>query len=166
MKTVYPTSNSWGESPHGVGKPFTQRAIIRTFQTFGGFASGIGVHYSPSAIVDPKHQKYANSLVVGQRMPPQIFVRAADMRPIEIQDLIPADVRFKLLFFVGRVTETRNAELNSLAEKLSKPSSFLHKYSPDGNIATVFDIISITADKKESPNYLFVPAFFRPHWSK
>ena len=130
--------------------------------------SGIGICYSPSTVVDPKHQKCAENLIIGQRMPPQIFLRAADIRPIEIQDLLPSNVRFKVLIFVGNLTETRVAELKLLAEELSKPSSFLHKYSPDGNFSTVFDIITITAGKKGdiAYNYLLVPAFFRPHWSK
>jgi len=65
--------------------------------TFAEFTSGIGVHYSPSTIVDPKHQKYAENLIIGKRILPQIFVRAADMCPVDIQDMLPADVRFKVL---------------------------------------------------------------------
>lgn len=141
-------------------------SFIRAFQTFGGFTSGTSVHYSPSAIVDPKYQKYAENLVIGQRMLPQIFIRAADVRPIDIQDLLPSDVRFKMLFFVGNLTEARITELNLLAEELSKPSSVLRKYSTDGNISSVFEIITITAGNKEDINYLLVPAFFRPHWTK
>ncbi|KAF8126082.1 FAD binding domain-containing protein [Boletus edulis] len=140
--------------------------FLRAFQTFGGFTSGIGVHYSPSAIVDPKHQQCAENLIIGQRMVPQIFVRAADCRPIEIQDLLPADIRFKLLFFVGHLTETRVTELNALAEELRNPSSFFVKYSPDGNVSTVFDVITIAAGDKGDTNYLLVPAFFRPHWTR
>lgn len=99
-------------------------------------------------------------------MLPQIFVRAADMRPIELQDLLPADVRFKVLFFVGNLTETRVTELNLLAEELNNPSSVLRKYSTNGNVATVFDMITITAGNKDNINYTLVPAFFRPHWTK
>ncbi|KAG9313143.1 putative monooxygenase [Chiua virens] len=139
---------------------------IAVNQLYGGFVSGIGVHYSPSAIVNPKPQRCAKNLVVGERMLPQVFVRAADTRPIDIHDMLPADIRFKILFFVGHLTEAKVFELNSLAEKLSKPSSFLHKYNADGNISTVFDIITITSGTKESINYLTVPAIFCPHWSK
>ena len=99
-------------------------------------------------------------------MLPHIFVRAADIRPVDIQDSLPADARFKVLFFVGNLTETRVAELNLFAEELSKPSSFLQKYGADGNISTVFDIITIAAGKKEDINFFLVPVFFRPHWSK
>jgi len=99
-------------------------------------------------------------------MLPQIFVRAADIRPIDIQDMLPADVRFKVLFFVGNLTETRASELKLLAEESNKPSSVFRKYSLDGNISTVFDIITITAGTKDDTNYLSVPAFFRSHWTK
>ncbi|KAI9464680.1 FAD binding domain-containing protein [Boletus coccyginus] len=134
--------------------------------TFAEFESGIGVHYSPSAIVDPKHQKCTENLIVGKRMLPQIFIRAADIRPVDIQDMLPADVRFKVLCFVGNLTETRVAELMLLAEELSKPSSVFHKYSADGNISTIFDIITIIAGTKDDTNYLVVPSFFRAHWTK
>ncbi|KAG6381746.1 putative phenol hydroxylase [Boletus reticuloceps] len=140
--------------------------FLRAFQTFGGFTSGTGVHYLPSAIVDPKHQQCAEKLVIGQRMLPQIFVRAADIRPMELQDLLPSDVRFKVLLFPGYLTKARVGELGLLAEELSKPSSFLKKYSHDGNVSTVFDIITIAAGSKEDINYLHVPQFFRPHWTK
>ncbi|KAG9313141.1 putative monooxygenase [Chiua virens] len=156
------------------GKPRTEEnqdgisheQFLRAFQTFGGFTSGIGVHYPPSVIVNSKHQKCAENLVIGERMLPHVFVHAANIRPINIQDMLPADVRFKVLFFVGHLTETKIAELNSLEEKLNKSASFLHKCSADGNISTVFDIITITAGAKETINYLAVPAIFRPHWSK
>ncbi|KAF8435468.1 FAD binding domain-containing protein [Boletus edulis BED1] len=138
----------------------------RVFQKFSDFMTGIRVHYFPSAIVDPKHQKCAQNLIIGQRMLPQTFVRAADIRPVEIQDLLPSDVRFKVLVFVGYLTGARVSELKLFAEELNKSSSFLRKYSPDGNISVVFDITTITAGKKEDIDYLLVPAFFRPHWTK
>ncbi|KAN0088244.1 FAD binding domain containing protein [Tylopilus felleus] len=127
------------------------------------FSSGLAVQYSPSMIVDFKHQQHAKKLIIGQRMLPYIFVRAADICPVNIHDLLPADVRFKVVFFVGHLTETRVAELKLLAEELS---SFLRKYSVDGNVSTVFDIITVTAGKKEDMNYLLLPIFFRPHWKK
>ena len=96
-------------------------------------------------------------------MLPYIFVRSADICPVNIHDLLPADVRFKVVFFVGHLIETRVAELKLLAEELS---SFLRKYSVDGNVSTVFDIITVTAGKKEDMNYLLLPIFFRPHWKK
>ncbi|KAG9313169.1 putative monooxygenase [Chiua virens] len=147
-----------GAAPRGPPAAVSQR--------FAQFASGIGVHYSQSAIVNTKYQRCAKNLVIGERMLPEIFVRSANIVPINIHDMLPADIRFKVLFFVGHLTKTKIAELNSFAEELSKPTSFLHKYSVDGNISTVFDIITIVAGTKENVNYLMVPAILRPHWSK
>ncbi|KAH7890912.1 FAD binding domain-containing protein [Phlebopus sp. FC_14] len=156
------------------GKPVTidnqdgvsHEQLLRAFQTFGGFTSGIGVHYAPSAIVDVKHQKCAQNLIIGQRMLPQIFVRAADARPLDIQDVLPADVRFKVLIFAGHVTETQVTHLNLLAEQLDKPSSFLRKYPAHGNFSSIFDIVTIIAGKKEDVDYNIVPMLLRLHWSK
>jgi len=159
--TLFSGKPRTAENEHGV----SHEEFSRAFQTFGGFTSGIGVHYPPSIIVDSKHQKCAEKLVVGQRLPPQMFVRAADIRPMEMQDLLPADVRFKVLFFVGHLAEARVAELKLFAEELSKPSSFFQRYSA-GDISTVFDVLTIVAGKKDAINYLLVPPFLRPHWTK
>lgn len=81
-------------------------------------------------IVNAKHQSCAENLIVGQRMLPQVFVRAADARPVEIHDLLPADTRFKILIFLGSMAEeSRLAEINALADELSSPTGFLRKYS-------------------------------------
>jgi phenol 2-monooxygenase len=99
-------------------------------------------------------------------MLPQIFVRAADALPVEIQDMLPADVRFKVLIFTGILTDTQIANVNSLAVQLRKPSSFLQKYAAHGNVSSVFDITTIIAGRKEEASFLDVPLLFRPHWSK
>lgn len=140
--------------------------FLKAFQTFGGFTSGIGVHYSPSVIVNTKHQKCAKNLIIGERMLPQVFVRAADTRPVEIQDLLPADTRFKILVFLGSTKESRLMEINTLVNELSLPTSFLRKYPMGGQASLMFDIITIVAGDKQNFNYLSVPVIFRPHWSK
>ena len=140
--------------------------LYSVFQAFGDFTSGIGVHYGPSAIVNTKHQECARNLVIGDRMLPQIFVRAADSRPVEIQDLLPADIRWKVLIFLGILDESRLPGVKALAKELDEPTSFLRKYPIDGQIPLIFDIISIVSGDKTVFNYLNVPDIFRPHWSK
>ncbi|KAI5991841.1 thioredoxin-like protein [Pisolithus albus] len=128
----------------------------------------MGIHYGPSVIVNAKHQCCAENPVVGQRMLPQIFVHAADARPVEIQDLLPADTRFKILIFLGSANEeSRITEINDLANELSSPASFMQIYAADGqDSAPMFDLITIVAGNKENFNYLNIPPVFRPHWSK
>ncbi|KIM55978.1 hypothetical protein SCLCIDRAFT_29912 [Scleroderma citrinum Foug A] len=140
--------------------------FLNAFQAFGGFTSGIGVHYEPSAIVNTKHQECARNLVIGDRMLPQMFVRAADACPVEIQDLLPADIRWKVLVFLGTLDESRLPGVEALAKELDEPTSFLRKYPIDGQIPLIFDIISIVSGDKTVFNYLNVPDIFRPHWSK
>lgn len=140
----------------------------KAYKTASGFTSGIGIHYGPSMIVNAKHQHCAKNLVVGQRMLPQVFVRAADARPVEIHDLLPADIRFKILIFLGSVEgESRLAEINAFAQELSSSNGFLQKYSTGGQTSLcTFDLTTIVAGNKKDINYLSVPQIFRAHWSK
>lgn len=146
----------------------THEEFLRAFQASGGFSSGIGVHYMPSAIVHTIHQGSASNIIIGERMLPQLFVRAADARPVEIQDMLPADTRFKLLFFVGLLTSEQLTKVRRLAEELELPTSFLQKYNfpAQGKAQSTFDIISIAAGHKDDVNFLDIPSTLRTHWSK
>ncbi|KAI6160814.1 thioredoxin-like protein [Pisolithus thermaeus] len=101
-------------------------------------------------------------------MLPQVFAHAADARPIEICDLLPADSRFKILIFLRSMDEeSRLAEINALADELSSSTGFLQTYSMDGQIPSpMFDPATIVAGNKEKFNHLNVRSAFRPHWSK
>ncbi|EEB87607.1 hypothetical protein MPER_14993, partial [Moniliophthora perniciosa FA553] len=136
-------------------------AIIRAFQTFGGFTSGIGVHYEDSAIVDARNQALAANLTVGERVPPQALLRAADSRPFNIQDLLPSNTRFKILVFTGDSSDAKQlAKVQSLAERLQAPDSFLVK----GSAKNMTEFISISSTKKNVV-YNVIPLLFRSHWS-
>lgn len=141
--------------------------FLNAFQIYGGFITGIGVHYVSSGITSEIHQQCAPHLIIGERMPPQVFIRAADARPYEIQDMLPSDTRFKLLFFVGYVTEERVGELDALSDKLRDPSCFLQKYGypTEGTAQSMFSIITIMSGDKENVEFTQVPELFRPHWS-
>ena len=128
--------------------------------------TGVGVHYGPSEIVNITHQQYARNLIIGQRMLPQTFVRAADARPMDIQDYLLADLRWKILAFLGTLDGSRLARVQQLAEQLNEPTSFLRKFSVNGRISPMFDITAIASGNKSEFNYLIVPDLFRPHWSK
>ncbi|OCH85883.1 hypothetical protein OBBRIDRAFT_784167 [Obba rivulosa] len=134
--------------------------FVEAFQTFGAFTSGIGIHYPPSAIVDPTHQAAARNLVVGQRMLPHVFVRAADAHPVELHDLLPADARFKLLVFTGAPGAAQLARVRALAEDMARPGGAL------GAHARALDVVAVSAGTKDEVDYTDVPAVFRPHWSR
>jgi phenol 2-monooxygenase len=130
--------------------------------------SGIHVHYASSAITNELHQHLAPHLIIGERMPPQIFVGAADARPYEIQDMLPSNTRFKLLLFVGYLTKERVRELDALSGEMQDPACFLQKYgySAEGTAQSMFSIITIMSGDKEDVEFTRLPTLLRPHWSK
>ena len=152
--------------------------------------TGIAIRYEPSAIVDITHQTLAANLPIGERMPPQMFIRAASVKPVEVQDLLPADTRFKILVFAGNIsTEKDRAALQVLAVELDKQGNFLRQYGR-GDVSRweVFDVLCFSSAKQDQVDYLGeqpkyrrrsvskahdgllrlsdFPEFFRPHYSK
>jgi len=152
------------------GKPRTEENqdgvshedFLKAFQTFGAFTSGIGVHYAPSIITNPTHQSLSQHQLIGTRILPQVFIRAADGRPYEIQDLLPADTKFKVLVFAGDTTKHEQLRrVQKLAEEISTGEyGFLQKFRRD-----VFDVWAISSGKKEKVDYTDLPEVLRPHWS-
>lgn len=116
------------------------------------------------------------------RILPHVFIRAADARPFEIQDLLPADTRFKILIFAGNTNdEVQKARLGKLAEDLGREGGLLKRYgrgdgSGIGNNLRwwdgkgvgrdVFDVLVIGSKGKEKVNYTDIPEVLRSHWSK
>ncbi|RDX51328.1 hypothetical protein OH76DRAFT_1555070 [Lentinus brumalis] len=158
------------------GKPYspdnadgvTHEQFLGAFTEFGGFTSGVAIHYDSSAIVDASYQHLAPHLVVGERVLPQVFIRAADALPVEIHDLLPADTRFKVLVFAGdlAVKEDRS-ELHKLAEELDKPENFVCRFGRgETGRREVFDVLCFSSAKQDKVDYLQFPPFFRPHYSK
>ncbi|KAG1900271.1 FAD binding domain-containing protein [Suillus fuscotomentosus] len=146
--------NSGGVSPE---------QLLKTFQT--DFTSGIGIHYHPSIVVNDTYQELAGGLVLGKRVPPYKFMRAADGRPFELQDLLPSDSLFKLLVFTGKFSDPlQQARVESMVADMQKPESFLNRYVTPGS--SRFDIITISKGRKDEFNLLRLPALLRPHWSK
>ncbi|PCH36421.1 hypothetical protein WOLCODRAFT_108689 [Wolfiporia cocos MD-104 SS10] len=138
----------------------THEEFVEAFQTFGQFTSGIGVHYAPSSITHTAHQARARALAVGQRLPPRVFVRAADARPVDIHDMLPADGRFGVAVFAGDAParlDTPARELDALLRRLA---------GPRGGVAAVFNVFTVLARSKDDADYTDVPEPLRPHWSK
>ncbi|KAF8972769.1 FAD binding domain-containing protein [Flammula alnicola] len=153
------------------GKPRTEEdqdgvsheEFLKIFQTFSGFTSGIGIHYAESLITSQIHQSSAKGLLIGQRILPQIFIRAADSRPVEIQDLLPSDGRFKILVFTGNSSQPEQLQhARNAADEMENALSRL----TGGKIFSVFDIFAISSATKADVRYNELPHLFRSHWSK
>ena len=140
--------------------------ILRAFKTFGAFTSGVGVHYAPSAIVNTTHQSFAANLIIGQRMQPHIFVRVADGLPVEIQDLLPADTRFKVLLFAGDTSsEAQMQKVRAFTDALGSEDVFFRRHG-GSDPWNVFDIQVISSASKFAVDFTDFPKELTTHWSK
>ncbi|KAF4611200.1 hypothetical protein D9613_007135 [Agrocybe pediades] len=155
------------------GKPRTEafqdgvshEEFLQIFQTFGGFTSGIGIHYADSAITNSKHQSKAAKLIVGQRILPQIFLRAADSRPVEIQDMLPSDGRFKILVFTGNSSEPE--QLQRVQEAAKNLHELMMKAAGSTNeVSSLFEVLPISSASRKHVRYNDLPKTLWSHWSK
>ncbi|KAF8715652.1 hypothetical protein AX14_012519 [Amanita brunnescens Koide BX004] len=152
------------DNPNGVQHEVFQRVL----KTAGEFASGIGVHYADSAIVNSKHQCHAQNLVIGERVPPQMVVCPASGGPHELQDLLPSDTRFKVLVFAGDTTSAEQlSRVNVLADALLGEDGILSRYAPrDLGLASIFDVLTLSSAPLKQIIVSDLPKFLRSHWSK
>ncbi|KAG8221072.1 putative phenol hydroxylase [Butyriboletus roseoflavus] len=161
--TLFSGKPQTGDNNDGV----SHEEFLEVYRTFGKFSSGIGVHYGASVAVVDKHQLLATNLIIGERVPPQIFLRGADARPYELQDLLPSDFRFKLLVFTGDFSDSLQWEkIDSMVKDLQQPESFLTRHASSKSSNSRSDIITISKGKKEKFDFLKIPSLLRSHWSK
>ena len=140
----------------------------RALKTAGGFMSGIGVRYADSAIINSKHQSHAQHLVIGERVPPQMVICAADGGPYELQDLLPSDTRFKVLVFAGdTLCVEQLSRINLLAYELLGEGGILSRYAPrDLGLPSIFDVLTLSTAPLKQMRVGDLPKSLRSHWSK
>ncbi|KAJ4470263.1 FAD binding domain-containing protein [Lentinula aciculospora] len=132
-----------------------------------GFSSGIGVHYSPSSIVDIKNQDIANGIIIGKRMPPGTVIRLLDFCPIHVHDLLPSDTRFKLLVFTGDISGTSQlGKLPQLAARIDHLRSMLPSLTPNGVGQSGLKALTIMNSRKDPALFKKLPLTLRSHWSQ
>lgn len=86
------------------------------------------------------------------------------MRPFELHDLLPSDLRFKILVFAGDTTDPEQRKrVQKVADAMTAADGFLGK---TGKAKKVVDIMAVSSGDKDRVNYNELPAVFRSHWSK
>ena len=129
--------------------------FVRVYEKSSRFISGLGTKYSLSPIINADYQSVAPNLV-GERIVSQVFMRVADARPIEIQDLCPSDTRFKILVFGGDVAvEADRAQLQAAADALDSSDGFLHRFGHGtvGSWAT-FDVLCFSVAQWDAVDHI------------
>ena len=119
------------------------------------------MQYDPS-IITAAAESAASSLKIGQRLPPQIVLRAADSTPIEIQDMCMSDTRFKIIVFTGDMADPPQRQLlDSFVHKVITGSGLFKRYG-----SKAFDFITVIKGDKATVNYLQVPTALRFDYHK
>lgn len=144
----------------------THEEFLQAFQTFGAFTSGTGIHYAQSVLTSTNHQAAASNLIIGQRILPQVVLRMADRQAIDIQDVCPADTRFKVLVFTGDLRDhAQRARVEKFAAELGRKDGFFRAIG-ETKAESIYDVLSILKGKKEEGSHFDVPEILRSHWSK
>jgi phenol 2-monooxygenase (NADPH) len=118
------------------------------------------MQYAPSVIVaSPGAGPAPSTLELGKRVPPQCVLRVADRNPIELQDMLPADGRIKLLIFPGAAATPADADgLKTLTDALA---SVLASYPRDA-----FDVFTVLSAVGDDVSYMDVPLGLRSDWKR
>ncbi|CCO35247.1 Phenol 2-monooxygenase [Rhizoctonia solani AG-1 IB] len=118
--------------------------------------SGTGTCYPASQVIHTAGQSHAHGITIGERMPHQVILRAADYRPFSTLDLLRFDNMYKLIVLAGDVKDPeqykRLEKLESDIEDLG--DEFLNRVQ----------LYVIMQAKKETCSYLDVPRSLRSHW--
>ncbi|KAK0366820.1 hypothetical protein LTR02_005752 [Friedmanniomyces endolithicus] len=151
------------------------------------FASGIAVDYGASTIVAkpgntadhrngtdvPTSRKshvvsthsLAPGLTAGQRIPSVKVLSQADARPWHLQELLPSNGCWRILFFTGDVTQTSQREkLATIGRALNSDASFLRRFTPPnpgGRCDAVFELLAVHSAPRHSVTIFDFPEVFR-----
>lgn len=134
----------------------------KVFEKGNEFASGLSVNYGKSVLIAKPDDETTglngyvksaeetglgdiNHVNLGMRFPSFQVLNQADARPWPFQTFLKSDGRFRIILFAGNVlAPAQQSRVNSFCEKLSDPSSFLHRVTPTGApIDSVIEILTL-----------------------
>lgn len=106
---------------------------------FYDFLSGVAVEYQPSPLVTSasKSIQLAKNITIGRRMPSYRVINQAEVRPVQLHDLLKSNGHWRILVFAGDLrNEEQFKRFETLGQALSSPKSCLHRYAyrPNNNL--------------------------------
>lgn len=83
-----------------------------------------------------------------------------------MQDLLPADTRFKVLVFAGDTSQTGQMQrVKACAEQLRCPDAFFKRFGGD-DATKVFSLLVITSVSIFAVDFSALIRVFQTHWSQ
>lgn len=107
----------------------------------------------------------AKNVEVGKRVPSTKVLSQADARPWHLHELLPSNGKWRLVLFVGDVSQPGPTEnMNKVAEALAAPNSFLKRFTPaDQRYDDVIEVLTIHAAKRLDKTIFDFPEVLRPY---
>jgi phenol 2-monooxygenase (NADPH) len=158
------------------------------FEKGNMFASGIAVDYGASIIVakegdlaeqgdgtnmsvagqDEKKrvvgkQHLSSDIKIGMRMPSFQVLNQADARPLQFQELLKSNGRWRIVLFAGDLQNPHQwSRMTNLAQTLSHPLSFLSRYNGRSGPNSTIEILTLHSSPRTSIEFLDLPDIFHP----
>ena len=112
---------------------------------------------------DITYQNLCPGLEIGKRLPFETMVRVADCRPFDLQDILDADAKWRLLIFVGDPsTPGQEDTIQSLALYMQSAYGMLRRY----DFKTIFETVTIGAFTGEDKYTYELPDPVRADWTR
>lgn len=110
-------------------------------------------------------QSVATNVIVGKRIPSVKVLSQSDARPWHLQELLPANGRWRVLLFPGDVTnKDQQAKLAHVADVFASNKSFLQRYTPSGaRYDSIFEVLTIHNAKRTEVTIFDFPEVCRPY---
>lgn len=98
------------------------------------------------------------------RMPSYKVLNQSDARPWHLQERLPSDGRWRVLVFPGDLTHADSmARYKALGEQLSKPTSFLKRFTPSSaQVDSVIEVLTIHCAPRRNIELTDLPEVFHP----
>lgn len=138
------------------------------FKTSNLFACGIAVNYQDGILINKGDgastttgltvEETASRIIVGMRMPSFQILNQSDARPVQLQDLLVNNGRWRLLVFAGNPQlESQMARIQALGRYLAdSPTSFTKRY------ARLFETLTIHSGSRTETELSDFPNALRP----
>ena len=136
--------------------------VRKAYERFSGFFTGIAIQYEASLITvqSEENQALAKGIIIGRSFTSQIVVRHVDARPFHLHDIMPTDLRFRVLIFAGDCSFA--SQLNKIEEISSALEVICKFYTPlPAAYDDVMDFITVSSNPHASFEKESLPLFLR-----
>jgi phenol 2-monooxygenase len=127
------------------------------------FPAGFLTHYPPSMVIGGAvYQALATGFPIGKRFKSAPVIRVADVNPIHLGHHARADGRWRVYVFADAATVSEASALRDWAEWMATEDSPIARFTPPGDIDSLFDIKVVFPGTHDQVNIGQVPPLFLP----